>query len=177
MATTSNTISEDVKRLIALYELTPHPECRGWFRETYRSDVQVEATAEGFDGKRSVLTMIYYLMQGGQSVLFHRVKSDEHFVHNLGGCMKIHMILPDGSYNCSILGNPLQHPEARHQVVVPRRAWFAQEVEDPDVYCLASIPVAPGFDFKDFSMGNRGDLIKEYPQHRDVIMKLTPNDN
>eukprot|EP00058_Branchiostoma_floridae_P015879 XP_002601367.1 hypothetical protein BRAFLDRAFT_123225 [Branchiostoma floridae] len=90
---------------------------------------------------------------------------------------RIHMILPDGSYNCSILGNPLQHPEARHQVVVPRRAWFAQEVEDPDVYCLASIPVAPGFDFKDFSMGNRGDLIKEYPQHRDVIMKLTPNDN
>ncbi|XP_078657433.1 uncharacterized protein LOC144903307 [Branchiostoma floridae x Branchiostoma belcheri] len=173
MATTDNTMSEDVKKLIALYELTPHPASGGWFRETYRSDVQVEAAAEGFDGKRSVLTMIYYLMQAGEPDPFHRVKSDETFVHNLGGCMKIHMLHPDGSYSCSILGNPLEHPEARHQVVVPRRVWFAQEV---DGYCLASVLVAPGFDFKDFSLGKREDLIKEYPQHRDVIVRCTSSD-
>lgn len=33
--------------------------------------------------------------------------------------------------------------------------------------------VAPGFDFEDFEMAKREELAAEYPQHREIIQKLT----
>jgi uncharacterized protein len=33
--------------------------------------------------------------------------------------------------------------------------------------------VAPGFDFEDFELGRRSDLIGLYPQHRRLIERLT----
>jgi predicted cupin superfamily sugar epimerase len=33
--------------------------------------------------------------------------------------------------------------------------------------------VAPGFDFEDFKMGKREELVARYPQHRDLIRRLT----
>jgi predicted cupin superfamily sugar epimerase len=33
--------------------------------------------------------------------------------------------------------------------------------------------VAPGFDFADFEMGNRDELLAQYPQHTSVIKKLS----
>jgi predicted cupin superfamily sugar epimerase len=33
--------------------------------------------------------------------------------------------------------------------------------------------VAPGFDFQDFEMGKREELVARYPQHRVLIERLT----
>jgi predicted cupin superfamily sugar epimerase len=33
--------------------------------------------------------------------------------------------------------------------------------------------VSPGFDFEDFELGKRQELIREYPQHKNVITGLT----
>jgi predicted cupin superfamily sugar epimerase len=33
--------------------------------------------------------------------------------------------------------------------------------------------VAPGFDFADFELGKRAQLIRLYPQHRNLIESLT----
>jgi len=33
--------------------------------------------------------------------------------------------------------------------------------------------VAPGFEFADFEMGKREELAGEYPQHRELIARLT----
>jgi predicted cupin superfamily sugar epimerase len=33
--------------------------------------------------------------------------------------------------------------------------------------------VAPGFDFEDFDMGKLAKLVAEYPQHQEVIQRLT----
>jgi len=36
-------------------------------------------------------------------------------------------------------------------------------------FALVGCTVAPGFDFEDFEMAKREDLVREYPQHRGVI--------
>jgi len=38
---------------------------------------------------------------------------------------------------------------------------------------LVGCTVAPGFDFADFEMARREELVKDYPQHRSVIERLT----
>jgi predicted cupin superfamily sugar epimerase len=33
--------------------------------------------------------------------------------------------------------------------------------------------VAPGFDFEDFELGRRGELLEKYPAHAELIRALT----
>jgi predicted cupin superfamily sugar epimerase len=33
--------------------------------------------------------------------------------------------------------------------------------------------VAPGFEFEDFEMGKRGELVELYPHYRELIERLT----
>jgi len=35
--------------------------------------------------------------------------------------------------------------------------------------------VAPGFEFEDFELGKRADLLNTHPQNKDVIEQLTRN--
>jgi predicted cupin superfamily sugar epimerase len=46
-------------------------------------------------------------------------------------------------------------------------------VEKPNSYALCGCTVAPGFDFADFEMANRDELLKAFPDQEDSIMKLT----
>jgi predicted cupin superfamily sugar epimerase len=46
-------------------------------------------------------------------------------------------------------------------------------VEDPNGFALVGCTVAPGFDFADFELANRQQLIQQYPQHQSIIQKLT----
>ena len=40
-------------------------------------------------------------------------------------------------------------------------------------WALTGCTVAPGFDFADFEMAKRAELIAQYPQHRNIIQRLT----
>ncbi|MFT5021060.1 MAG: putative cupin superfamily sugar epimerase, partial [Polaribacter sp.] len=40
-------------------------------------------------------------------------------------------------------------------------------------WCLVGCTVSPGFDFEDFEMPRRKLLLEQYPDHSDVITKLT----
>ena len=50
---------------------------------------------------------------------------------------------------------------------------FGANVDDPESYALVGCTVAPGFDFADFEMPSRKQLLEQYPQHRDIIEKLS----
>ena len=59
------------------------------------------------------------------------------------------------------------------QAIVPAGAWYGALVEDPTAYSLVGGTVAPGFDFADFELAERRALLREFPQHRAVIERLT----
>jgi predicted cupin superfamily sugar epimerase len=62
------------------------------------------------------------------------------------------------------------------QAVVPAGSWYGAALADPAAYALVGGTVAPGFDFADFELGERGALLARFPQHRAVIERLTPPD-
>jgi uncharacterized protein len=77
-----------------------------------------------------------------------------------------------GRYLTIQLGND---PEAgdMFQGMVRAGCWFASEVKDGRSFALVGCTVAPGFDFEDFELAEREQLVRNYPQHRELIAKLT----
>ncbi|MGD1844535.1 MAG: cupin domain-containing protein [Salibacteraceae bacterium] len=155
------------------FQLQPHPE-GGFYKETYRSSesVQVEALPQRFTGSRSIATGIYYLLESGQFSAFHRIRSDEMWHFYAGHELTIYVLLPDGQLTAIRLGaDPIKGQV--FQAVVPAGCWFASRVEPGQSYALVGCTVAPGFDFADFEMAERQDLIQTFPQHQQLITELT----
>jgi predicted cupin superfamily sugar epimerase len=163
----------EVKNLIQQLNLSPHPE-GGWFRETYRSDEQVQKTAlpDRFNDNRQLSTAIYFLIEKNNFSAFHRIKSDEVWHFYIGDTLNIHMLMPNGSLETVRLGNKL-HAGDRLQYVVPANVWFASEPAEESSFSLVGCTVSPGFDFADFEMAAKKDLIQEFPQHQEIIQRLT----
>ena len=158
-----------VKRL----RLEPHPE-GGYFRQTYRSAVTImrEALPSGFGGARPASTAIYFLLEGKNFSAFHRLRSDEMWHFYAGSPLLVHVIDLSGKHSTVFLGSVLDVGQTL-QAVVPAGCWFASHVWDWKSYALVGCTVSPGFDFEDFEMGKRGELIAAFPQHREIIQSLT----
>ena len=153
--------------------LEPHPE-GGYFRQTYVSGVVIgpEALPEGFAGARAISTAIYFLLEGKNFSAFHRLRSDEMWHFYAGGALVVHVIEPSGAYFTIPLGSDAEQGQA-FQAVVKAGCWFAAEVMDGKSVALLGCTVAPGFDFEDFEMGKRAELARLYPQHRELIERLS----
>lgn len=152
--------------LIRTLSLEPHPE-GGFYRETYRSADCLADPGERFSGPRSASTGIYYLLQKGDFSAFHRIRSDEMWHFYEGHPLFIHMLDPVSRAARGIrLGEGLCY-----QAVVPAGMWFAAEPEGE--YSLVGCTVAPGFDFADFEIGGRSDLMGAFPNCRDLVGRLT----
>lgn len=153
--------------------LVPHPE-GGYYCETYRSKVSVakDALPPEFPGARLISTAIYFLLEGESFSAFHRLRSDELWHFHVGGTITVHVIDRDGGYSKIRLGGNPDAGEA-FQAVVKAGCWFASRVHDPASFALAGCTVSPGFDFADFELGKRSELVRLYPQHQVLIEQLT----
>ena len=143
--------------------LSPHPE-GGYYRATYKSDLPV-ATRQG---ERSASTAIYFLLHGRDFSAFHRIASDELWHFYAGSALVVYVIEPDGSYSELHLGE-----DGAFQGVVRAGCWFASRLKNAASFALVGCTVAPGFDFADFELAARSELVRAYPQHRRLIEELT----
>jgi predicted cupin superfamily sugar epimerase len=50
---------------------------------------------------------------------------------------------------------------------------FGARIISENSYALVGCTVAPGFHFDDFIMPTRQELLQQFPQHSDIIHKLT----
>jgi predicted cupin superfamily sugar epimerase len=154
-------------------DLTPHPE-GGYYRETYRSDLELPADAlpSQFEGSRHAAALIYFLLPGDDVSALHRIRQEEAWHFYDGASLTIHQLLPDGTYATVSLGRDVQAGQ-QLQAVVPAGAWFGATVDDADRFALVGCTTAPAFDFADFEMAEATALREEYPQHASVVDRLT----
>ena len=162
---------EAAQQWIQRLQLQPHPE-GGWYRQTYRAPLTLpHAALPGHAGDRAASTAIYFLLAGDQFSAFHRLRSDEVWHFYAGSELIVHVI-EHGTYSEILLGNDMQAGQ-QFQAVVPSGCWFGSSLRHPDTYALVGCTVAPGFDFADFEMAKRAELIAHYPRHRAMIERLT----
>jgi len=167
------TSSRDAKYWIEKLGLAPHPE-GGYYRQTYRAELIIgkEALPPVFSGGRPAATAICFLLNSGDFSAFHRLRSDEIWHFYAGGTLVVHVIGEDGKRSEILLGNDAEGGEV-FQGAVKAGCWFGARAKDPRTFALVGCTVSPGFDFADFEMGKREELVRSYPQHRELIARLT----
>ncbi|MEW5852325.1 MAG: cupin domain-containing protein [Myxococcota bacterium] len=168
MTTSTSRIHPDAAALVQALDLQPHPE-GGFFREVYRAPLTLHGLPHG--GPRAAHTAIYFLLPAGTFSALHRVASDEVWHHYDGNPVVLHLLRDDGEYSRVRLGRSIRDGE-RPQHVVPAGTWQAA-VPDGERYALCGCTVAPGFEFADFAMPSREELLARFPKHADVVRNLT----
>jgi len=155
------------ENIIKLYNLEPLTIEGGYFKELYRSNTIFNTD----DGSRSAYTHIYYLLKKGQISSLHRLKSDEIWHFYSGDSITIIEISPEGKLKTEIFGPDV----TRHKVeyLFPKGHWFGAYLNPESEWILLGATVVPGFEYSDFELGNRKELIKQYPNLREQIIKLT----
>jgi predicted cupin superfamily sugar epimerase len=160
-------------RIKSLLGLVPLEHEGGWFAETYRANETIPAGALGRDRPeaRALATAIYYLLTPETFSAMHRVRSDEMFHFYLGDPVEMLQLAPEGTGGVVLLGPDLD-AGMRPQLLVPRGVWQGARLAPGGRLALLGTTVAPGFDFRDFELGDRA-LAEEYPEHRERILSLT----
>lgn len=166
------TEAADIARSLSL---EPHPE-GGFFRETYRSEELVATPA----GPRPASTGILFLVTTARPSRFHRLRSDELWLYHAGAPLELVALLPDGSSERVVLAGAdalVESEGTSPQAIVPRGAWQAARVVAgggrEEAWTLVSCVVTPGFDYADFELGDREELIAAYPLDAELVRELT----
>jgi predicted cupin superfamily sugar epimerase len=162
----------DADRWIDALGLSRHPE-GGWFRETYRAPegIALQALPGRFTGDRAFSTAIYFLLAGDDFSALHRIKQDEVWHFYDGSPLTVHVLDEAGAYTVLRLG---RRPESGElpQAVVRAGCYFGASLDDASSYALVGCTVAPGFDFADFELPTREQLLALYPRHRALVERL-----
>ncbi len=147
----------------------------GFFRRTYAADEQPSITTA--HGDRYLMTSIFYMLTSKSPVgHFHRNRSDiVHYFH-LGDPVTYYLLHRDGSLQTVVMGNDVLAGQ-KLQLTVPGGVWKASRLASGNHgYGLISEAVAPGFDYADMSLAERGQLQARFPTHRELISELTRDD-
>jgi len=160
--------AKDVIEKLGLLPLEPDG---GFFAETYKSPDKM--VTEG-GRERSLASAIYYLITPKSFSRFHRLKHTEIYHFYGGATADLTLIFPDGIWKTVRLGGNFLAGETP-QFVVPPFTWQAVTIASQEKWdwSLLGTTMAPGFDFADFEMAVRQNLLEEYPSYQQQILELT----
>ena len=151
---------------VAALNLTPHVE-GGYYRQVLKS---ADALTLADGRERAQYTSIYFLLEAANPSRFHRLTSDEVWYFHYGEPLTVHLLLEDGRYETLRLGHAVEQGQML-QALVPKGTIFGSTVEQG--FAVVSCMVAPGFEYEDFELMGRQQLLTRYPQHATLIKRLT----
>ncbi|KAH9652782.1 actin 1 [Citrus sinensis] len=177
----------------AKLNLKPHVE-GGFYTETFR-DASVFLSKSQLPSEykvdRAVSTAIYFLLPSGSVSRLHRLPCAETWHFYTGEPITIFELNDkDGKIKLTCLGNDLGNNQ-QPQYTVPPNVWFGSfptndfhispdgavsKVESRDAeshYSLVGCTCAPAFQFEDFELAKRSDLVSSFPNHAPLISLLT----
>ena len=160
-----------VNDIISTYGLLPHHE-GGFYREVYRSNGTINGTLapDNFPSGRNYSTSIYFLLSKKDVSKLHMIKSDETWHFYAGGPLTIVEFNDKGKMEEHILGQDIARGQL-FQYTVTAGCWFGCYTDSE--YSFVGCTVAPGFDFMDFKMADRAQLLRSYPYNKNIIEKLS----
>lgn len=155
------------EELIAFLRLKPLPGEGGWYRETYRSALQLPASA------RAVGTAIFYLLRPDTCSALHRLPTDEVFHFYLGDPVEMLQLGPSPEEGGRIITlGPDILAGQQVQTVVPAGVWQGSQLREGGRFALMGTTMAPGFDFADYEAGDPAELARQYPDYAALIRRL-----
>lgn len=162
-------IHPDTERIIQHYQFERLPVEGTLFRNTYCSSVKTNK------GGPAGTAMIGMYSENPLSVsCFHRLIYDEVWHVYGGDPFRLILLYPDGSSEDIIMGtDPLKGQKV--QFVIPANTWQAGCIIPGGRYALFGCTMAPGFNGEDFEAAVPEELIRQYPDRAEDIMRLSVN--
>ena len=160
-------------QIIKKLGLVSLPEEGGFYFESYRSNIEVEAdlSGSGTKEKRKASTCIYYLITPNDFSALHKVKSDEIFHFYLGDPVEMFQVDDEGSRKV-LIGSDVLNGQTP-QVIVPAGMWQGTRLKEGGQFALMGTTVSPGFEFVDFELASREEMLKRFPDKREDVLKYT----
>jgi len=149
-----------IEDILAAYDWFDHPDGPYKFVETHR------------DAHRS---SGHWLFLPGAFSSFHKVRNNEELWLIHLGRVLVHVLDPDGAHHVLRLGTDLAAGE-RPVVAVPANYWQAAEIPEGTPFAFGTNVCAPAFSYEEFAIARREDLLRDFPDHADVIIRLTRDD-
>jgi predicted cupin superfamily sugar epimerase len=160
--------ASEVKKILGL---EPHPREGGWFRQTWASGERI-VEADRYEGPRMTGTAIYYLLEPDSFSEMHLLQSDEVFHFYAGDPVEQLQLRPDGSGQRVVMGTDLAAGQ-RPQWVVERGVWQGARMVAGGSWALLGCTVSPGFEYADYTSGEREALLAGWPGFAGLIRALT----
>ena len=163
-----------LETVIEKLQLIPHQVEGGYFRQTYKAQEKTlnAFLPERFDGDRAFSTCIYYVIPPGRISSLHLMFADEGWHFYLGSAINLVEITPEGELIETKLGTDIAGGEVPQHVVMNGN-WLGAYNLDDSQYSLVGCTVAPGMELADYRHGDPKELYEKFPQHKDIIGKLT----
>ncbi|GLT70578.1 hypothetical protein SLA2020_426490 [Shorea laevis] len=182
--------------IVAKLNLAPHPE-GGFYYETFRDTSIVLSKSQlppEYKVERPVSSCIYFLLPSGSVSHLHRIPCAETWHFYVGEPITVlELNEEDGNVKLTCLGPNLTDNE-QPQYTVPPNVWFGSYptkditispdgtvVQAPSRngeyhFSLVGCTCAPAFQFQDFELAKRSDLLSRFPDKEPLISLLTFSD-
>lgn len=179
--------------IVAKLNLLPHPE-GGFYSETFRDASIVLSTSQlppEYKVDRAVSSAIYFLLPSGNVSLLHRLPCAETWHFYTGEPITVlELNENDGNVKLTCLG-PNLNDNQQPQYTVPPNVWFgsyptrdisisqdkavhkAAPRDAESHFSLVGCTCAPAFQFQDFELAKRSDLVSRFPNSEALISFLT----
>ncbi len=117
----------------------------------------------------------HWLFLPGVFSAFHKVLNNEELWLIHAGRLLVHVLDPGGAHHVLRLGVDVARGE-RPVVSVPVGYWQAAELPAETPFAFGTNVCAPPFVYEEFVPERREELLREFPQHVETILRLTRGD-
>lgn len=164
---------ETAQTLIQHFEMQRVPQEGIWFSPTYVSEDRIVGSAlpPRYAGQaRTAGNAIVVVATHADFSAMHRLRTDETWHFYSGSPLELLLLYPDGHGRVVMLGAAVLAGQLR-QFTVPQGVWQGAipRRSMPGAYSFAATQLSPGFDYADFEIGYRDDLVHRYPAFRREI--------
>lgn len=164
-------MNAEAEQLISRLGLAPLPNEGGFFKPTWTSP------RTGPGGRAFGSAILFLITEKGFSAL-HRLETDEIWHFHAGDPAELTQIEPvTGSCRTCILGPDVRGEHVPH-AVVRAGIWQGARLRpeaDPGGrgWALFGCTLSPAWDEREFELGLRESLLREFPAHAGIIRALT----
>jgi predicted cupin superfamily sugar epimerase len=158
------------------FELQPNVQEGGFLTSVYTSTITVPNNLlKGFPhakANRAICGAIYYFLEAPGFSAMHRVTGDMLYHFYAGDPVQMLLLYEDGNSEVAIFGNNLALGRSPMKVI-PGGTWLGSRLTPGGSWALMGVSMAPGFDPVDYAIGDRKQLIDQFPKQEQLITQLT----
>ncbi len=167
------------QEIIEKLDLVPHPSEGGYLKIVHNDTVTIPNSVlpdlVDVEEERTICDAIYYLIDNDNHSELHRTAGNMLYHFYYGDAVEMLLLHPEGTTPRTeriIFGNDIAAGQ-QPMKLIPGGSWMGIQVVNPGKLALMGVTMSPGFNPSDYTMGQRAELLAQYPEEKELITTLT----